>query len=611
MRLSLLTFSMIADAMTKRVNAEKLCRICTDNGIESLDLMAEELKMYGIEKLKKAMGASSVACGSLICNVDFLGDADHGQAALKNAIDLCGQIGTTQLMIVPGQAFGKGMKRAKTMTSEAMLDEAVTFFRTAVEEGQKAGLTVGLEDTPQAAKPYCRKEDMLYLMEQVPGLKLILDTGNILVGDPKADLLDYYEALKPYIMRIHLKEVVRGRFPMKEVCADGVSIAPVVTGSGIQPTAELLRALKADGYDGDLCIEYAAPKGTHGDAHSKAVAPYADYIRDIWNDTYEKPPYIEIEGVGKPVSRIFFGTAAMPMMMGKEADALFDSMFAQGVNAFDCARGYGLAEKSLGTWIRHRNNRERIVLLTKCGNVGLTGKVCVNRKVIDSELEKSLKTLGTYYIDIYLLHRDDPATPVSEIIDTLNEKQREGKIRVFGVSNWTKERIEEANAYAASRGLNGFAVSSPNFGLAEQVKDPWGGECVTISGDANKEVRAWYAAQQMPVLAYSSLGRGFFTGKFRSGDYEGAKKVMDSFAQKGYLYPVNMDRLARCEKLAEEQGCTVSDIAMRYIFGSDMKVCAIVSTSSAKRMRQNVHASLHPLTAEEIRYLETGERGEA
>ena len=115
----------------------------------------------------------------------------------------------------------------------------------------------------------------------------------------------------------------------------------------------------------------------------------------------------------------------------------------------------------------------------------------------------------------------------------------------------------------------------------------------------------------MPVLAYSSLGRGFFTGKFRSGDYEGAKKVMDSFAQKGYLYPVNMDRLARCEKLAEEQGCTVSDIAMRYIFGSDMKVCAIVSTSSAKRMRQNVHASLHPLTAEEIRYLETGERGEA
>ena len=197
---------------------------------------------------------------------------------------------------------------------------------------------------------------------------------------------------------------------------------------------------------------------------------------------------------------------------------------------------------------------------------------------------------------------------MSEFIDCLNEKQREGKIRVFGVSNWKKERIEEANAYAAAHGLNGFTVSSPNFGLAEQVNDPWGGDCVTVSGDANKEVRAWYAAQQMPVLAYSSLGRGFFTGRFKSGDYEGARKVLDNAAQKGYLYPVNMERLARCETLAAEQKCSVSDIAMRYIFGSDMKVCALVSTGNAKRMRQNIQASRNPLSREEIAFLETGER---
>lgn len=594
--------------MLKKLDAEGLCRLCTDNRIEKLDLLSEELKLYGKEKLKKAMADSGLSCGCLIANVDFLGDLDKAERRLQEALSDCRELGTDQLMIVPGQAMDNRKRRFRSLSRKAMLEEAVSFYTRAVEEAGKQGVTVGLEDTPQTAKPFCTVAEMKALLQRVPGLRLILDTGNIFVGDPRADLLDYYEALKPYILRIHLKDVVRGRFAHKEKCVDGLSIAPVVTGSGVLPMKDFLRKLKEDGYDGDLCIEYAAPRGTHGSDHSKVLAAYADFIRSVWEGRDVCPPYIDIKGVNKPVSRIFFGTAMMPLLMGKEADALLDSMFALGVTAFDCARGYGLAEKSLGTWIRHRNNRERVVILTKCGNVSLRGKVCVNREVIEKELKKSLKTLGTDYVDIYLLHRDDPNTPVSEFIDCLNEKQREGKIRVFGVSNWKKERIEEANAYAAAHGLNGFTVSSPNFGLAEQVNDPWGGDCVTVSGDANKEVRAWYAAQQMPVLAYSSLGRGFFTGRFKSGDYEGARKVLDNAAQKGYLYPVNMERLARCETLAAEQKCSVSDIAMRYIFGSDMKVCALVSTGNAKRMRQNIQASRNPLSREEIAFLETGER---
>ena len=608
MNLSLLSFSLIGEAVTKRLDAAGLCRICTENGIDRIDLLQEELRFYGRDKLKKAMGESGVSLGSLIASVDFLGAPDKADERLRAALDDCREMGTDQLMIVPGQSMDNRKKRFRSLSRSAMMEEAKVFFRKAVEEGQKAGITVGLEDTPQTVKPFCTISEMKTLLEAVPGLRLILDTGNIFVGDPQADLLDYYEALKPYIMRIHLKDVVRGRFPRKEMCIDGLSIAPVVTGSGILPMAEFLRRLKADGYDGDLCIEYAAPKSLHGGDHSKAVAAYADFIRAAWDGKDVRPPYIEIEGVNKPVSRIFFGTAMMPLLAGKESDYLLDAMYALGITAFDCARGYGMAEKALGTWIKHRNNREKVVILTKCGNVSLRGQVCVNREVVEKELAKSLKVLGTEYVDIFLLHRDDPHTPVGELIEVLNEKQREGKIRVFGVSNWTKERIAEANAYAEAHGLNGFTVSSPNFGIAEQVEDPWGGDCVTVSGDANKEVRAWYAEKQMPVLAYSSLGRGFFTGKFKSGDYEGAKKVLDGAAQKGYLHPVNMERLARCEKLAEEQGCTVSDIAMRYIFGSEMKVCAVVSTSSAARMRQNIEASLKPLTKEEIGFLETGER---
>ncbi len=199
--------------------------------------------------------------------------------------------------------------------------------------------------------------------------------------------------------------------------------------------------------------------------------------------------YADIAGVDKRVSRIFYGTASKEMSMGKNVNALLDSVFEMGINAFDTARGYGMAEKSLGRWLKDSGKREQCVVLTKGCNVDLFGKNHVNRKVIMSELEKSLKMLGVDYVDIYLLHRDDPAVPAGELVEILNELQKEGKFKCFGVSNWTRERIAEANDYAARKGLNPICVSSPNFGLAEQICDPWGGGCVTISGPENEGVR--------------------------------------------------------------------------------------------------------------------------
>lgn len=318
-----------------------------------------------------------------------------------------------------------------------------------------------------------------------------------------------------------------------------------------------------------------------------------------------KPPYIYIKGLDKPVSKIFYGTASMPFIIGKDASDLFDAAFSLGINAFDCARGYGLAEKSLGIWVKKRNNRDQVVILTKGGNVDKKGRVCVNRKTVENELSQSLKMLQMDYIDIYLLHRDDPNTPVSELIDVLNEAKRAGKVRIFGVSNWKDERIAEANTYAKSHGLEGFSVSSPNYGLTITKEDPWGGDCVSISGPENRKAREWYVANQMPVIAYSSLGRGFFSGRFKSGDYEGAKKILDKPAQKGYLCEENMRRLKRAEEMAEKYGVTVSEIAMRYVFASPMNVCAVVSTSNPTRMAQNVSAANHPLADEDVLYLES------
>ena len=118
---------------------------------------------------------------------------------------------------------------------------------------------------------------------------------------------------------------------------------------------------------------------------------------------------------------------------------------------------------------------------------------------------------------------------------------KRGKIGAFGGSNWTHERISEANAYAKRHGLIPFAVSSPNFGLAEQINDPWGGACVTISGKEAKDARKWYQETQMSVVAYSSLGRGLFSGKVKEISMETFAQVLDGPAQKGYLCEENLE----------------------------------------------------------------------
>lgn len=93
------------------------------------------------------------------------------------------------------------------------------------------------------------------------------------------------------------------------------------------------------------------------------------------------------------------------------------------------------------------------------------------------DCHNSLAKLKTSHIQLYLLHRDDPQVPVGPIMETLNRLHAEGKIGVFGASNWTMERMMEANEYAYKHGLVPFTVSSPNFGLANQLDDPWGGGC--------------------------------------------------------------------------------------------------------------------------------------
>ena len=248
--------------------------------------------------------------------------------------------------------------------------------------------------------------------------------------------------------------------------------------------------------------------------------------------------------------------------------------------------------------------RDKVVILSKCAHPDPSGRKRVNEKEIREDYAVSAGELRTDYIDIYLLHRDDPEVPVGEIVELLNAMHEEGKIGAFGGSNWTHRRIAEANAYAKEHHLIPFTVSSPHFSLAEQVQDPWGGGCVTISGPSNGAAREWYRSQGMPVIAYSSLSHGFLSGRVKSGEHEKAGQILDEFAMKGYGCADNFERLRRCEELAEKKQCTVSQIAMAWIFRQELNMLAVVSTSSAERMQANIDAMSMKMSEEEAAYLD-------
>lgn len=314
---------------------------------------------------------------------------------------------------------------------------------------------------------------------------------------------------------------------------------------------------------------------------------------------YKKIPY-----VNKLVSPIVFGTAIMPLLAGGNGNDIMDAMYELGINTFDTARNYALAEKSLGRWIYARGNREQVVILSKCGHPASDGTRRVNEKAIREDFEVSTQYLNTDYIDIYLLHRDDPDIPVVNVVEIMNALHAEGKIGAFGGSNWTHQRIEAANEYAYAHNLIPFTVSSPNFGLADQKADPWGGGCVSISGPESEDARKWYSTNQMPVVAYSSLGRGMFSGKVKSTDADWVREILDPVAVKGYASPDNFERLARCEQLAKEKGCSVPQIALAWIFNQPLKTFAVVSTKTAARMKENIDALKIGLTEQELQYLD-------
>ena len=216
---------------------------------------------------------------------------------------------------------------------------------------------------------------------------------------------------------------------------------------------------------------------------------------------------------GKRVSALSLGTAIYREANLERAFELMDAYRACGGNIFDTARVYGESESVIGRYLVSRGCRGEVLIATKGGHYDLkTREKRLNRKAIYDDVEVSFRNLGIEYADIYWLHRDDEDVPVSEIVGILADLVREGKILSIGVSNWSTERIAEANRFARESGLPQISATQIKHSAAVTVfeSDP-------TMRSLDEASRAFYAKEKMPIFAYTAQAKGLFSKLERVG----------------------------------------------------------------------------------------------
>jgi aryl-alcohol dehydrogenase-like predicted oxidoreductase len=306
--------------------------------------------------------------------------------------------------------------------------------------------------------------------------------------------------------------------------------------------------------------------------------------------------YRRFEPLGRDLSVLALGTAYLADDGEEASFGLLDAWLEAGGNLVDCARQYGdgESERILGRWLEARGTRDDVVLITKGGHhvtLGThhdPGRKRVTPEHLAADLAESLEALGIDTVDLYFLHRDDPSRPVGPLVEALNRHAAAGRIRYFGASNWTTERIDEANAYAAWNGLQGFACSSPGLSLAAPLDNPWPDTVFARS----REDRAWYRRTQLPLFAWSSQAGGFFAGR------------RDELVDRVYADERNLERLRRAEELAAERGASANEVALAWVLHQPFPTYAIIGPRSVSELRASVAGLKVELTDAEARWLD-------
>lgn len=282
-----------------------------------------------------------------------------------------------------------------------------------------------------------------------------------------------------------------------------------------------------------------------------------------------------------------------------DADAsekLIHGAFDLGIRLFDTADVYagGAAEETLGRAIRGLP-RHHLVLATKCffpASEDANDRGLSRKHVVES-VERSLRRLGTDYVDLHQCHRPDPTTPMEETVRAYEDLIRQGKVLYWGVSEWRAAQIVDACRTAEAWRAYRPVSNQPQYNLMRR--------------QIEREVLPVSRREGLGQIVFSPLGQGVLTGKYRGGqrppDTRAADPERNRFME-AYLQPEELAKVDRMTKLADALGMTPAQLALAWCLRDPGVSSVIVGATRAEQLEENAAAAGQRLPDEVVEQLD-------
>ncbi|KAF5656950.1 alcohol dehydrogenase [Fusarium heterosporum] len=303
-------------------------------------------------------------------------------------------------------------------------------------------------------------------------------------------------------------------------------------------------------------------------------------------------PLRQLTKNGPKIPAIGFGMMGLSFAYGaaesdEERLKVLDRAWELGCTNWDTADIYGDCEDLVGKWLGlHPERRQDIFLATKFGlKLGDKGFVIDSSpEHVKRSIERSLKRLGVEHIDLYYMHRAQEEVPIEKTVEAMKQLVDEGKVKYLGLSEVSSDTTRRAHAVHPI--------------TAVQVEyNPW---TLDIEGPSGTHLLKTCEELDISVFAYSPLGRGILTGRFRSiDDFEegDARRGFSRF--QGDNFKKNLVIVDKFNELAKDRGCTSSQLALAWLLEQSPNVFVIPGTKKIKYLEENVGASRVKLSKEE------------